>query len=798
MAGVRKSTRIGIGLAVVVGVVLPLRGWAQVTKGKKAPSAGAVEIEEITVTAQRREENIQETPISVTAITGASLQEKGVTNVANLTEAVPNLHVTTFSGSNSSFSIAMRGVNLNDNEIAYQSGIGLYVDGAYISKVMGANLDLEDLERVEVLRGPQGTLYGRNTIGGAVNMVTRKPTEERSIIASTEVGNYDAFKGHVTLNVPLIGKNGFLQSDAIGTVSLRQNATYSLRDGFFRNTGTGGSEYGNLNRVTTITGIRWQPIKDITVDYTGEYHRYNNASTLFQVSYIYPGSPVDGGPLDLHPYLHPNRIDSLPTSSLCQPDQNGNHCGQPQQDVGNHRMHILTGAWDLGEVGPLGSVTVKSISSYRLLTLEQNQDLSGSPLALAQFRLHDDVEHWSEELQWIGTGPRVHYVLGAYYYGESATQLNTTWIFAGSVSLYSVNEIKTESYAPYGQITWTPPILNDKLSVTAGIRYTQEQVHFERTFYCLNIFAQGAGNVCNLGVPGLEDFHIAAGKAFGGSDAISPLGDISYQWTEQLMTYFRVSRGFKGGTFSAGSNVPSLASTPVQPEKLLAYEAGFKSQWFDNRLRVNADGFFSDYTDMQLTVFRSSPLTGVQTSLENAGKSEIWGSEVEVTAVPLRGIEVTGNYSLTLPKYTEFIEQAYDANNQPIFGQTVNVADQRRFFLTPNHTFAVGVSYTAPPTDHGTFSAHIDTYWQDNVWLAPKDFRHDSQGNYALVNGRVQLIGVPLQKGSVDLAVFGRNLFDRKYRVYGIDFGSSLGWAGNNYGEPRTFGLQLTYNFTAS
>ncbi|MFN8628359.1 MAG: TonB-dependent receptor [Candidatus Binatia bacterium] len=800
---------VGLGAVVTAAAILGglNAGWAQPAKGKKAGPGAAVEVEEITVTAQKREENVQETPISIVAITGEALQEKQITNVVDLNQAVPNLHITGYTGSNSTITIAVRGVAQADNQIALQPSVGLYLDGAYLAKIIGANLDLDDLERVEVLRGPQGTLWGRNTAAGAVNFITRKPSEERSITLSTEAGNYNFFKERLTLNVPLVGKNGFVQSDAIGTLSIRETAVYRHRDAFYRNTGTGSGGYDNLNRVSTMTSVRWQPTTAFTLDYLFEYHRYRNDSTLSEVVFVRPGSATSAPPFDLRPYIRGDRVDSLPTNDQCVPDiDNGITCGHPQIDHGNHRMNVLTGTWDLGEVGALGSVTLKSIAEYRDWFTQQDQDLDGSPLHVIDIFQHDHYQTWSEELQWIGTAPRVKYVIGGYYYGERSRALSQNGIFSGAFALPSINRYKTASYAGFGQATYTPPILGDKLSFTAGLRFSQEQVHFNRQFRCLNII-QGGVNLCNALPPaiglnlGLNDFNVQTGKAFGGihgsgTPGISPMGDIAYQWTDNLMTYVRVARGFKSGTFSGAANIPQLVTTPVQPERLLAYEGGFKSQWFDNRLRFNGTGFYEDYTDQQISVFRAAPQTGTQVSLENAGSSEIFGAEVEVGVVPVRGVEVNVAYAYLAPKFTEFLEQAFDANNNPILGQTVNVADEREFALAPEHSFSVGLSYTAPPTSAGVFSAHLDTSFQSSVFFAPINFENTEAGSYAVVNGRLQFAEIPLAMGSLDLALWGRNLFDRQYRVFGIDFGEQLGWAVNKFGEPRTFGLQLTYNFT--
>jgi iron complex outermembrane recepter protein len=809
--------RFGIGLAVVASLALPPAGWAQMAVRKASPKL-ETEIEEIIVTAQKREENIQETPISVTALTSEKLQERGVSNLADIGEAAPNVRISTGTGSMSGDVIAMRGVSSPSGNPSFQTGAGLYVDGVYLAGVQGSNLDVEDIERVEVLRGPQGTLYGRNTIAGAIDFITKKPTEERSITASTEAGNFNTFKGRVTLNVPLIGKNGFFQSDALGTLSLRETAMYKHNDGYFDNVSPtsvpagGSSRFSNLNRVFSMTSLRWQPIKPLTVDYSFEYHRYRNAPPSSQLTFIYPNSPVAAGhPFDLTPYVRTNRVDSWGNNVICNsPTGDLTNCTRATDD-GNHRLQALTAAYELGEMGPLGDVTVKSISSYRNLFAQSQLDLDGSPLHVAETGSTNYIEHWSEELQWVGNTPRVHYVLGAYYYGEDDTTDQRQVYLGGATNLPNTVRVKTASYAAFGQVTVTPPILSDKLSVTGGIRYTQEQVHVDRSFQCVTVTAVVGGrpmNVCNkFPVPSITNWTSSRGKAFGGTDGISPMGNIAYQWTDDLMTYARIARGFKGGGFNGAATVPRSFAIPFAPEKLLQYELGFKSQWFDKRLRVNAAGYYSDYTDLQESTFHASPQSGVLSVTSNVDSAEIWGSEVEVTAIPLRGVEVTATYGLTLPKFLKWNDQKFDANNQPIYDAHGNpvlesVASQRSFTFTPDHQASVGLSYTVPPTSSGTFSAHLDAFWQDKeVFLTNNNTagaQAMSASNYIVVNGRLQLVGIPLQRGSLDLALFGRNLFDKKYRIGGVDFGQSIGFSNNIYGVPRTFGVQLTYNFSES
>jgi len=813
-----------VGLAGAL-VLPPSASWGQAAKRAQAAPKMEAEIEEITVTAQKREENIQETPISVTALSPESLTQKGVTDVVALGEAVPAVRITSNPGSPASTTITIRGLSQGNPEAAFQPRAGMYIDGAYIAKIVGNNFDLEDLERVEVLRGPQGTLYGRNTIGGAVSFITKKPTENREIKIKTEVGNYETSKTNLMFNVPLIGENGFVQLPAVGTVSLRNNFGYKTHDGFYKNgltaempatpTTGGAGNYENLNRIYDMMALRWQPTKNFTLDYSFEYHRYRDHPTATFLTYIYPGSIVDktynyhvpGTPIvipipnplipgGLVPYIQTNRNDTAASNALMMYGSNTLH---QQRDDGNHRMHILNVAWDLGDVGPLGTVTLKSISSYRNFTYESEQDLDGSPYHVAEFSQRNDIQTWSEELQWIGSAPRVNYVLGAYYYGEYAMQHESQIFFGGQNNLPYKNFNRVKSYAGFGQITYTPPILSDKLSLTAGMRFTQEQVHLS------HIWGKDAGPYATA--PG---FTGDAGGAFGGvhgagAPGISPMANIAFQATDNAMLYGRVSRGFTGGGFNPTASIPQLFVS-FQPERLMQYEMGFKTQWLDNRLRLNADGYFSQYSDLQQSVFRSSPTLGALSIPSNVEKAEIWGMEFEGLAIPLRGLEVSGNYAFLAPKFTEWKDQAFDANGDPIFDQNgkpvlENVAKQRSFNFSPRNQISVGLTYTAPPTTTGVFSAHADVYWQDKVTFIVNNQTAGAQADegwaYYVVNGRLAYTGIPLQKGTLDIAVFARNLLDKKFRNYGIDFGPQFGYAINNYGNPRTFGLQLAYNFTA-
>ena len=263
------------------------------------------------------------------------------------------------------------------------------------------------------------------------------------------------------------------------------------------------------------------------------------------------------------------------------------------------------------------------------------------------------------------------------------------------------------------------------------------------------------------------------------------------------MTYVRIARGFKSGGINVQSTDPR-AMTAFGSERLLQYELGFKSQWFDKRLRVNADGYYSDYGDLQESLPRIERGQGSTSITANVESAEVWGSELEVTALPVRGVEVDVTYGLTLGSYKKWDEPSLDTNGNIVF---TNIANQRVFAFQPEHSASLSLSYTAPPTTTGTLSGNVDLSWFDRQFFNPNSTTPAAWAmrapSYYIVNGRVQFAQIPLAKGSLDIAVFGRNLFNRSYRVWGVDF-IAFGYAANIFGPPRTFGLQLTYNFAQS
>ncbi len=774
------SRYVAILVAGTIAALLPCK--SSLAQNAQVSSASS-EIEDITVTAQKREETVQSAPLSITALTGGMIDEQGIDSLADISEFTPNLNIHTNTGGNSGVSINMRGAMTSDPIVTLEPTVGVYVDGAYVAKSAGSLFDMVDLERIEVLRGPQGTLYGRNTVGGAINIISKKPTDELSSKTLIDGGNFRSFVGRSTLNLPILG-----DSAGIGTLNARTTLSYQFREGFVENTSDGSEDLDDLDRMAARGALRWQPSDAVTVDYAFDYHRSREEPSAFQLTAIRPGSPVSFLP-GFSSYIRKRRADRIGNNKLIYgelPPRSDKRLIANNLDV---RGHSLTASADLGEAGPLGTLTLKSISSFRSTDELGNQDLDGSPINVAQFALKVGYRTWSEELQLVGVtdDARINYVLGLYYYGEKGNEKNNQVFFGGGSIFDSNNKFDNYSIAPFGQATWNPPVLEDRLSVTTGLRYTYEKKKQTRNYDCVFIADQNnpGANVCDF-VPDIVDLE--ADKSF---DNLSPMGNVSYQFTDQFLGYARVSRGFKSGGFNGRADTAASFLDPYTEETLTAYEAGFKSDWLDNRLRVNATGFFSDYSDLQVSVFEPGPGGGTVSKVQNAANAEIWGAELEVVALPLPGIDMRLSYAFLDPTYKEFCNTR-DPNTGVC---TEEISDTAKFVLSPDHSASLGLGYTAPPSDRGTFSVRLDAYWQDAVYFLVKDNYQNNQGGYVLLNGRIGLADIPTENGSIDIAMWMRNIFDTNYREFGIDFGEAFGYSGNIYGDPRTLGVEMVWKW---
>lgn len=740
-------------------------------------------LEEVIVTARKREESLQETPISLSVFNAAALQARSLSSLADIAAHTPNLEFTTSAPAGGSAGQAyIRGIGQLDFLITTDPGVGLYVDGVYLARTSGAILELVDIERIEVLRGPQGTLYGKNTIGGAINVVTPRPAGERKGRLDLTIGRYDRIDVKAVAELPLVAE----------TLSARLAVSSRNRDGYAHrvdfDSGAEVADLGNEDSLAWRGQLRWTPSAKLEVLFAVDGTTEDKNMSARTVVAINEQAPLLGllnafaGPYDGR-YLSGNPRVSYATGS-----------NAIDLDVWGAS---LTATWTAD------GVTVRSLTAYRELDASFGNDPDGSPVVIIDESDVTSQKQFSQELQLTGTAAdsRLKWVMGLYYFREVAdadlTLLVAPGIFNGLQALpgpvmplgpYSCPQppesplpclggagnpfnsifdfglrdqvgVDTDSYAAFGQGTYA---ITDRLSLTGGLRYTYEQKD-----YRIQMFHPLSG----ASVVPLSDVDESW-------DAFSPRLGFEYRWSAGLMTYLSAAHGFKSGGFN-GRPTGTQGVQAFDPEFLWSYEAGFKSQWADNRVRLNAAVFYNDYQDMQLTVIGSTPQGTPDVRVENAGQAEVSGAELELDFSPVEGLLLSFGVGYLDAKFTEVAPGA-------------EVSTDSEFLEAPEWSVAAGGEYTWSLTAGSRLTMRADYTYKSKVYHDTTNSEVIAQPGFGLVRARVTW---ETADGRWQLAVFGTNLTDERYTLSGVDSLNSLGFADAQFGPPREWGLQASYRF---
>jgi len=565
-----KAALFGAGMmALATAAQAQAQGQAQTAE----PQDAAGGVEEIVVTAQRRAENLQQTPIAITAITASSLTTQGITNLAGVVQATPSLYFVPYPSSSSTLVLFMRGQGIGDPMIITKDGgVGLYVDGIYQSRPQASTFDLADVERVEVLRGPQGTLYGRNTTGGAVNIIPKKPTGEMEVRGQLSGGNYDYARALLNIDLP-----------AVGDFKFKVTGLYSTRDGWARNasgirTTPEAHDFQSDKKEAVRGAVRWEPSGDVTVDYSADYGktrstpvRYVNESPFAPI--LFPGYTPDAE--------RAYRPVYLPYSTT-----------------------ISDGHTLIAEYRPSSSMTLRSLTGYRHVNFKAYQDYVEAFLAPFLTFDHVNSKTWTQEFQAVGdVADQFKYVVGLYYFDERADHLQQIDAGTGTPGQIFMTDrtvtAKSISKAAYGQLTWTPAFADDKIDLTFGARYTSDSREATRD----KTTALFIGQTSPLGS---RRFN-GAGVTIPVSDTVgatevrnkkfNPSFTLTYKPTSNVTSYAKVVTGYKAGGTHAAS--PAFTRT-FGPESITSYEIGLKTDLFNRRLRVNVDGFIAQNKDLQV------------------------------------------------------------------------------------------------------------------------------------------------------------------------------------------------------
>ena len=761
-------------------------------------------LEEIVVTARKRAENLQDTPISISAFTARTLEKRQINSANQLSQVTPNLIFDTnapVSASNSAAQVYIRGVGQSDFQALNDPGVGIYIDGVYYARTIGSVVELLDLEKLEVLRGPQGTLFGRNTIGGAIDIRTKAPDlEENSGYAKITMGSDDRIDavlvGNLVLNEQLAVRGFFATRN---------------RDGYVTRV-AGGPDLGNDNTDHARLRVLWQPSDDITVDISADYNKEdenggplvfnrNNPLAAFQRgASFFAGCPGAVFPAPVQPI--PNIDDTRCSNSFVQV-RNGEF--STEQDFETFSKLETWGvaatvSWDLDWV------TVKSITSYRDLASSAARDADGTSLRILHTSSVTEDRQFSQELQFTGTGfdDRLNWVTGLYFFDQHAEDESLILLpeFVGEFILVGPADI--QSKAIFAQGTYE---VTDNLSLTVGLRYTDEDKMFNpqsrvssetATFVLADSIVSddyiallnsltpdgtAAPIVINPPTPisivtlGAGTFLVPTDAVESNASAFTPMVNVSYRLNESLMTYITYSEGFKGGGVNFRETIPNFGSIPFDPESVTQYEIGFKSDWFERRLRVNASAFHTNYNDIQVVVTPQLVPTVI-----NAAAGKVRGFELEVTALPTADLLITAGVGYTDTEYTELSENA-----QTFGGLTFDSVFQN----APNWSLNVGASYTI---DMGDFivSPRVDWSYRSKRYFNAINTEELAQSGFGLLN-----LGVSvdyLESWNVTFAV--KNVTDKTYRIAGFStFGASSGYEEAAFSRGREWGLTLKHEF---
>lgn len=740
--------------AALVWACTAVVSYATPLLAEESERSGA--LEEVVVTAQKRAQNLQEVPIPITAFSGADIERHNFTNIAQLAEFTPNVifdTTTSISGLSSGAAIFIRGIGQLDFALTTDPGVGTYVDGVYASRSVGGVIDTLDVERVEVLRGPQGTLYGRNTMGGAINVTTRRPGPVLGGNLELTVGSSDRIDARAAIDLPL--------SDA---VSMRIAASSKRRDGYVDRVLV-GDELGDENRQAARVSLLYSG-DTFELYATADYARIDENSA---------GSVLVG--VTQAPNVVVFNAFDAPTTNVP-----GFGTGVPYDGrfiTGDPDKTFATGPTgtqlDLAGVAlamtwSLADLEIKSISAFRDTEGEFFRDPDNSPLTITHTS-NPDYEHqqWSQELQLTGKAlaGRLEYVGGLYYLTEEGTD-NVFVPLAPSLGfITNLAEVDNEAYAAYGQATYS---LTDQWRVTGGLRYTQEDKAYDPFQY---ILFGPAGPAPGVAVPLIPDAPVS--ERF---EQTTGRVAIEFQPGDDLLAYLSFTQGFKSGGFNIRYVVPRASALSFDPETLDAYEAGFKWQSAGDRLRLNGTAFFMDYSDIQVQVFEvgGGPLT------QNSGTAEIKGAELELVAAATPNLRLGVGLGYTDAAYTDL--------NPPTIDLAASLTKDAKLPNTPEFTANASLEYEFVRS-WGLLGWRVAYSHTDDVYNDAQNSPFLFQEAYDVWNGSVRYAN-PTEIWEVVL--FGTNLGDERYISSG-DSNFGLGFHEANYNRPREFGLTVRWRF---
>jgi iron complex outermembrane recepter protein len=744
-------------------------------------------IQEVVVTAQRREENLQTTPIAITALSADTLNKQGVVDFSGVAQSSTSLNFTPYPSSSNTLILYMRGQGVADaNQITQDGSVGLYEDGFYIARPQAETFDLADVDRVEILRGPQGTLYGRNTTGGAVNIISKKPTGEFDVKFSVDGGQRDYVRALGTMNLP-----------AVAGISSKVTLLYSNLAGNVAN--SGGEDYNRENQKGARVSLRFDNGSPFTADYFWEIGEIDSTPIYYQdaaLAGVIPGYPATQGLADQtwEPIY-------LPLS------------------VAKFNADGLTLSLKLND-----STTLRSLTGYRGLDSRFYQDYAGafSNPATAVYEGITNFTSWdvvlsnelTQEFQLIGDiGKDWNYVAGLYYFKEHASHGENGTIgipgFDPDVPLYDEESYRyvranAQSRAAYGQITYK---IIDPLSLTVGARYTVDDRSASRNYeiyQTASYFIPPAGPLVPYPLP--PEIETGATNSLRFSK-FNPAGTLNMAWTPDLNTYFRVATGYKAGGSSEAGPIGAFGVT-FAPENVTTYELGLKSYWLDHTVRANLAVFHSQFRDMQLQ-FDTDPTNLAIVESYNAGSAHVNGVEVELLFAPSQDFSLGINdtvLSTDLTDVTAVANTVFDPSVNPASPYKVgqNVASLFRLPYAPNNILQTNLDWTMFHAAGGSLELFADWRLQGRQYdtattgvLVPNSALYYSIPGYGIVNAKLSWNFDMHSKKTMRVSLWAKNLLDKQYQEHVIGQGAAPFIAVPNSSPPPAIIPQTGYTYQA-
>ncbi|NIB38580.1 TonB-dependent receptor [Pseudomaricurvus alkylphenolicus] len=715
-------------------------------------------LEEVVVTAQKREESLQDVPVAVTAFSGLQLEEAGIQTIADLERVTPNTTLRPSRATNTTLTAYVRGIGQNDPLWGFEPGVGLYIDDIYFARPQGAMLDVYDIERIEVLRGPQGSLYGKNTIGGAIKYVTKRMTGEAELDLGLAVGSYNQNDISVAGQLPLIEDKLYVGA----TVASFQ------RDGFGKNKFTGADNYDKDISAARLS-MEFSPSDNLFVRLAGDVTRDESNNR------------------------HGSRLTESLQTGEAPHDPYDSNAGAGDDQVVENSGGNLTIEWDLSD-----SVTLKSVTAYREGSTEGFIDFDATPVNTFDAPVKYADHQFTQEIQFNYNSERLALVGGLYYldgYASGAFDVIAGAALGAPAVLPQDASYPTFVAATQGTAETTSKAvylhasyeLTEQLTMTVGGRYTKDEK--EASVYKEKLFTDGTAGGASAEFGGVNVNSLVVQSDFTEGDEwsqFSPKVGFDYRIGDDTMIYTSYAEGFKSGGVNMRADVtasPEGFSHVFDPETAKSYELGIKTELFDNRVRINAAVFHTNYDSVQIT---QTVLIGTDfvPSVATNNEQVIDGLEFEMVAQLTESL--TANFNLG------YLDTEWDKFTNGVgedVGSDMTVSNQ------PKLSSFVGFNYEKDLGENGTLVIGANVSYTDEIAMEV------ALGEQPIDEDAYTLLNLDATWYSADehwkVALHAKNITDEQYRVAGYNFPAFLGDDEilGFYGDPRTVTLDIGYSF---